>query len=76
MKHGFEITETRPDGSKSTYSVDGCASPKKARDLAYSFAMRSGWTEPRWWMWWRWGDTAGLPDDFEYVEQKTPEQAA
>lgn len=68
MTHGFEVIRTGANGQKDSYGVKGYATRKQARDAAYSFAMRSGWTEPRWWMWWRWGDTPALPNDFEYIE--------
>jgi len=53
--YGHTIVWRHWRGSTSV-TVDGCATPEQARDEAIRFAIQSGWTRPRWWQWWRWGD--------------------
>lgn len=36
--------------------VSGCETFEDARLKAEEMAWHSGWTNPRWWQWWRWGD--------------------
>ena len=40
-------------------TVTGIKSPfeQEALDDAWEKAKALGWTPPRWWQWWRWGDT-------------------
>ncbi len=38
-------------------SVDDCKTPEEANTKVYEFAREQGWTPPKWWQWWRWGDS-------------------
>lgn len=55
--YGQEVIWTRFDGSVERFAVEGCATIAEAQTKAFWFAAKSGWTTPKWWQWWRWGDT-------------------
>ena len=57
MTYGQDITYTDFGGSKTTYGVSGCTTMEEAREQAIDLARGDGWTPPRWWQWWRRGDT-------------------
>jgi hypothetical protein len=63
IKYGQSITYTRADGSIETITADDCDSPDEAKDAAIQFAATQGWTNPRWWQFWRWGDTQFSEED-------------
>lgn len=42
---------------KASFSVNGCLTPEEARQKAIEMAKQAGWTNPRWWQFWRAGDT-------------------
>jgi hypothetical protein len=56
-KYGRYIEWTTLDGRK--YRVDSRFhyNIEEATKEALTFAKLLGWTPPRWWQWWRWGDT-------------------
>jgi hypothetical protein len=39
-----------------TVSYMDCATREEAHRLAIEAAINEGWTPPRWWQWWRWGE--------------------
>lgn len=39
-----------------TWSVEGYATPGEAKAAVRAFAKEGGWTEPKWWQFWRWGE--------------------
>lgn len=44
------------NGGCNCVSVSGYASPNLALRAAIEAAKECGWTPPRWWQFWRWGD--------------------
>lgn len=42
---------------KASVSVNGCLTPEEAKRKAHEMAKASGWTNPKWWQFWRAGDT-------------------
>ena len=44
-------------GNRNSISVNGCATPEEAKQKAIEIAKRLGWTNPKWWQFWRAGDT-------------------
>ena len=60
VQYGQIIRWTNPDGSKQELEVWGRSreeANRKAREQALAF----GYTQPKWWQWWRKGDTKELP---------------
>lgn len=57
VTHDFAVRWTKFDGTTETAAVSGCESEAEARREAFRIARKNGWTPPRWWQWWRWGDT-------------------
>jgi hypothetical protein len=57
MTYGQNITYTDFFGNKTTCGVDGCETPEQALREAVELAEGDGWTNPKWWQWWRRGDT-------------------
>jgi len=53
---GQQISWTGRDRSKSAVTVKDYPTHQEALDAALKSAMAFGWTPPRWWQWWRWGD--------------------
>lgn len=54
---GYTIRWTNRDGNSTEVSCDGAFTERDARKSALRSAIRTGWTYPRWWQWWRWNDT-------------------
>jgi hypothetical protein len=52
MTYGYEIRY-----GSTTASCDGCSTLEEARLEAIALAQLAGWTNPKWWHFWRWGDT-------------------
>ncbi len=57
ISYGFVISWSDFDGSRHSISVDQCGNPAKAFARALSHAIKMGWTPPKWYQWWRWGET-------------------
>jgi hypothetical protein len=55
VTHGQEIIWSH-FGSRESVTVGGCDTREEAMREALKLAKESGWTPPRWWQWWRWGD--------------------
>lgn len=55
--YGQTIRWTELNGTKSTVSVENCPTRQEALQSALRSAKAFGWTEPKWWQWWRWEDT-------------------
>lgn len=63
MKHGQSITWTSRHGMKTTITVRDCDTKEQALRMAIESAKKFGWTEPKWWQWWRWDDiTLRIPN--------------
>lgn len=41
----------------SSWGVHNCDTPEKATNSCIRYATKDGWTNPKWWQFWRWGDT-------------------
>ena len=54
MKHGYQISWSEFGGAKTTVTAKSDFSLSDAAHKAFEFARECGWTEPRWWQWWRW----------------------
>lgn len=50
--------------------IDGCLTMRLAELIAIHRAIAIGWTQPRWWQFWRW-DEQQQPDE---IVAMTPEQ--
>lgn len=61
MGHGQQISWTLRNGT-SFVTVHDYPSREAALAAAIESARAFGWTPPRWWQWWRWGD-------FDYEKQ-------
>lgn len=64
MTFGRRIVFTSFCGKRATYSVSGCETFADATFQVVQFALADGWTQPRWWQWWRWHDTRIKIEDF------------
>ena len=54
--YGFCMMWQGRRGDLTDVSVTGCANFNEAYRECMASAVRWGWTRPRWWQWWRWGD--------------------
>lgn len=52
-KHGWIVSWTERRGDRSQVTVDGFDTPEEAFATAIRDAKAFGWTEPKWWQWWR-----------------------
>ena len=57
MEYGFSITWTKRDKSITTVKVYDHATLESAKNAAIKSAAFFGWTQPKWWQWWRREDT-------------------
>ena len=56
----------RPDRYSIRHiEVSGYATVEEACQAGLECAYEDGWTRPRWWQWWRWGDK-----DYEAILRK------
>jgi hypothetical protein len=63
------IKWTEFGGNRNEVMTDYHFTPREARKSALRSAIKSGWTPPRWWQWWRWGDTR-VNLDFTDVQKR------
>lgn len=56
MSYSQLISWTSRDGTRTTVTVTGHSTHREALYIALRDAVAFGWTPPRWWQWWRWGD--------------------
>ena len=63
MGYGYTIK-----AGHSTYSVSGCQNETWALIKCVGFAQKAGWTNPKWWQYWRWFDTRFSKDAIAFVE--------
>lgn len=68
MMYSYEITETGTDGLKESSRVSSTVSARDSQLKCIDFASKGGWTYPKWWQIWRWGDTR--PELFEEWKNK------
>jgi hypothetical protein len=54
--YGQTITWHEASGNRSSFTVEGCATPQEALSEAIRCAKSMGWTPPKWWQWWRWSE--------------------
>lgn len=43
-------------GPIMTVTADNCDTMEEAERQAISLALERGWTPPKWWQFWRWGE--------------------
>lgn len=55
--HGRTIRWTGASGDQNEVSVHLCETAEEATSRALNMARKQGWTQPKWWQWWRWNDT-------------------
>jgi hypothetical protein len=53
--YGYSIEWTTWNG-RQRVTVTECSTPQEAYRETLDLAIRSGWTPPRWWQFWRWSD--------------------
>lgn len=63
--HGWKIEWHDRDRSLYAVTIEGCSTSLEAWQEAMAYALQAGWTRPRWWQWWRWGDR-----DYSKLEPK------
>jgi hypothetical protein len=52
-----EVQWTDRDGAVTRIASKDQPTLQKAKHEAREMAQALGWTAPKWWQWWRWGDT-------------------
>ena len=52
-----EVHWTDREGAVTRIYSKGHPTLKEAQTSAKEMAEQLGWKAPRWWQWWRWGDT-------------------
>ena len=57
LKYGYRVIWTHRKEGRFSYSITNCDSREDARHEALVRMEELGWTPPKWWQWWRWGDT-------------------
>lgn len=57
MTYSQDITYTDFWGRKTICGVSGVETSEIAKQQAIELAEMDGWTNPKWWQWWRWEDT-------------------
>jgi hypothetical protein len=55
ITHGQKIAWNDRNGYHAV-EVSGYATAEEAKAEAIISAGGLGWTPPKWWQWWRWGD--------------------
>ena len=57
ITYSQSVRWTGRDGNVSVLTVNGYPTAEAAAAKAFHDAREFGWTPPRWWQWWRKGDT-------------------
>lgn len=57
MSHSARIHWTQSSGDRIVLTVADCMTRDDAQREVTDWARSAGWTPPRWWQFWRWGDT-------------------
>jgi len=52
-KYGWTFRWTEKNGNQSCITVRDYSSAREAFEAALGSAIAFGWTEPKWWQWWR-----------------------
>lgn len=55
-RYGQIINWRERGGTRRGVSYQDFDTPEEAFREAMEAAVAYGWTPPRWWQWWRWGD--------------------
>ena len=55
--YGFTIKWTDTKGNETTVGINGCKTCEEAKQQIIAVAKEMGWLQPKWWQWWRRGDT-------------------
>jgi len=61
VQYGQVIRWTNKDGNQQELEVWG-KTREEANRKAREHALAFGYTQPKWWQWWRKGDTQKLPE--------------
>ena len=69
MGGGYDFTITHGTGA---HGIRNAATPEDAKYRCISFAVRSGWTRPRWWQFWRYGETQIIQADVDEAMRRYP----
>lgn len=55
-RYGYSFSWAENPNGRTTITASGFTDPAE-RDASFKRALvGSGYTEPRWWQWWRWGE--------------------
>lgn len=57
VSYSYTIRWTKLDGTRHTLTVGWYSRLESARYKCVLLAMKNGWKPPRWWEFWRIGDT-------------------
>lgn len=57
-KYGFSINY-----GNTSFDVSGCDSLKEAIEICIGMAEHTGWSNPKWWQFWRANDTR-VPEEY------------
>lgn len=63
--YGYAVHWTNFGGTKGVAEVSDMPTPQEAYRETLAFAIRCGWTPPRWWQFWRWSDTRPIEPEHE-----------
>lgn len=67
---GHSVTWHDRDGCITQVFVAGLSSPELALLEAVKSALQAGWTEPKWYQWWRWQETRLSPEIVELAQRE------
>lgn len=56
ITYGATIRWSGRNGSSNKVSISEADTPREAWEECFAVATRAGWTRPRWFEFWRWGD--------------------
>lgn len=60
--HSHTVAWRDRDGTPHSVTIAGCATHEEAREAALATALALGYTPPRWYQWWRWGEARGVTE--------------
>jgi len=72
---GYEVRWTEFNGDEQRLSSDGHITLDDAKRHAFGCASLCGWTQPKWWQWWRRNDTRKSTENVTVVEPATLDSA-
>lgn len=57
ITYGYQVAFTRSPGDRVIYEGTGFPSREAMREERTALLREICWKPPKWWQWWRWGDT-------------------